>query len=61
MGCGNGKMVEMSGVVCIKLQVYEFLCGKGDGWACELKVSERTIKVRTEGYGNEEFTYFLFS
>lgn len=34
MGCGNGKMVEMSGFLCIKLQVYEFLCGKGDVRVC---------------------------
>lgn len=61
MGCGNCKTVEMSGVLCIKLQVYEFLCGKGDVCACELKVSEWTITLRTEGYGIEEFTCSLFS
>lgn len=61
MGCGNSKTGQMSGVLCIKLQVYEFLCGKGDVCACELKVSEWTIKVGTEGYRNEEFTCSLFS
>lgn len=30
VGCGNGKRREMSGVVYIKLQIYEVLCEYGD-------------------------------
>lgn len=60
MVCGNGKTVEMSDFLCIKLQVYEFLCGKGDLCAYELKVSKWTIKLRTEGNGNEDLLVTLF-
>lgn len=69
VGCGNGKRREMSGVVYIKLQIYEVLCEYGD--VClSLRRTMHLLMVdckkrmnnvfETERYKNKDFSVVIY-